>query len=269
VQIGDSRKNNFLALECVSQWLGHDKDSLTPYYVELIQNTHFLHEISIQMDKVSNFKSQPPGLFDRIPITNPDWFGLQRIFLYCFVRLTKPNLVVETGVYYGGNSSFVLEALELNKHGRLIGVDLPHHSMSNHQRANRHPWVGESELYSSKNQPGMIIPDYLNSRFKIQIGDSVDEINKIEEKVDFFIHDSEHTYRHVENELSAAKELRRFDGMILVDDVDWSNAFYDFVVRNNLYPYFLPDNGKDNLRIRTGLVKLNHKYNNLSKVTIR
>lgn len=267
MHIDDSRKNNILALEGVSYWLGVEKDSLTHYYEELIQNVNFLNELSIQMAKVSKFKSQPPGLFERIPITNPDWFGLQRILLYCFVRLTKPNLVLETGVFYGGNSAFVLEALELNNNGKLIGIDLPHHSMSNSQQSNRHPWVGESELYSSSYQPGLIIPNYLNTRFDLRIGDSIEEIEKLEETVDFFIHDSEHTFLHVENELKTVKKLMSVDGVMLVDDIDWSNAFYDFFLRNQLYPYFLPDNGKDNLRIRTGLVKLNHRHNDSDRVT--
>jgi predicted O-methyltransferase YrrM len=269
VDIELSRANNILALRGLSVWLGLDKDALNAHYDELINNKSFLHEISCQLEKNVNFKVNPPDLFKRAPITNPDWFGLQRILLYCIVREKKPHLVLETGVYYGGNSAFILEALEANNQGQLIGIDLPQHSMISSQQINRHPWVGESELYNRELQPGFIVPQYLSYRFDLRLGDSIQEIENISHPIDFFVHDSEHTYAHLENELSASMKLLTTDGLILVDDVDWSNAFYDFIVRKNLYPYFLPDNAKDDLRFRTGIVKLDHKNNNLNAITSR
>ena len=269
MKIEASRENNQIALKGVSEWLGLHPDTFTPYYQELILNQGFLKELSRQIEKNSNFKKDPPKLFSQVPISNPDWFGLQRILLYCIVRLLEPNLVLETGVYYGGNSAFILQALEVNQKGKLIGIDLPQHSMIHTQKKNRHPWVGESETYSSSFQPGFIIPDYLGYRFDLRIGDSVEEIKKIGDSVDFFIHDSEHIYAHVEHELKAALKLMKPDGLILVDDIDWSNAFYDFIVRKKLYAMFLPDNGKDDLRMRFGIVKLDHEKNDLKGVTKR
>ena len=56
-------------------------------------------------------------------------------------------------------------------------------------------------------------------------------------------------------------------GFALVDDIDWSNGFYNFSLKYNLYPLLLTDNGKDNLRVRTGIISKSHRYNNLDFVS--
>ena len=55
----------------------------------------------------------------------------------------------------------------------------------------------------------------------------------------------------------------------IVDDIDWSNAFFSMCDSRRLFPLCLTDNGKDNLRMRSGLVKMNHPKNMLSEITGR
>ncbi len=45
---------------------------------------------------------------------------------------------------------------------------------------------------------------------------------------------------------------------VVVDDIDWSNGFFEFCVERRLRPVLFTDNGKDNLRVRIGVAKLDH-----------
>jgi len=45
--------------------------------------------------------------------------------LYCIIRATKPEIIVETGVANGASSTFILSALEKNNKGKLFSIDLP------------------------------------------------------------------------------------------------------------------------------------------------
>jgi len=267
MEILESRINNHYAIASVEKWLDLDLGSLGKYYLELINDKQLLAIISDAIAVNKNYKEDLPGLFNRTPIENVDWYGLQRILLYCFVRLFKPELVLETGVYYGGNSVFILAGLQKNKKGKLMAIDYPQNRMSEVALGLRHPWVGETELYTEKYEPGFIIPELLRDRFELIIGDSLIVLPTISSKVDFFIHDSEHTLLHVLAELNLVWDKLSDEAIAFVDDIDWSNGFYSFATTNSLYPLLLTDNGKDNLRIRTGLIKKNHRFNNLPGVT--
>jgi len=267
MEISESRINNRYAIASVEKWLDLDLGSLEKYYRELINDKQLLAIISHSISVSKNYKEDIPRLFNRTPIKNVDWYGLQRILLYCFVRLFKPEIVLETGVYYGGNSVFILAGLQRNKKGKLIAIDYPQNRMNEVALGLRHPWVGESEVYKEKYKPGFIIPELLRDRLELIIGDSLIVLPTISSKIDLFVHDSEHTLLHVLAELNLVWDKLLDEGIAFVDDIDWSNGFYSFTTANNLYPLLLTDNGKDNLRIRTGLIKKNHRFNNLLGIT--
>jgi hypothetical protein len=267
MEITESRLNNKYALSSVEKWIEAIPGGLIKYYEELIKNEDLLSEVSTSIDNNKTYKSEIPGLFKRTPIENVDWYGLQRILLYCLVRELKPEVVVETGVYYGGNSVFILGALAKNNKGKLISIDYPQNKMDVTALGLRHPWVGETEVYNDKYEPGFIIPESLKARFELMIGDSIAILPKLNVGIDLFVHDSEHTLTHVLSELNLIWEKLTPNGIAFVDDIDWSNGFYSFVTSNNLYPLLLTDNGKDDLRIRTGLLQKSHRFNDLYGVT--
>ena len=62
-------------------------------------------------------------------------------------------------------------------------------------------------------------------------------------------------------ELELARSKMPENSTIFADDINWSNAFYEFCVTNKLYPLILTDNGKDELKARLGIVRLNHPNN--------
>jgi Methyltransferase domain len=268
LEISLSRRNNELALLSLASWLDVDSSQVLHFYREIIEDKEFLKAVSIKIESNIDFKSSIPGLFTKVPIENPDWFGLQRILLYCLTRLLKPKIVVETGVYYGGNTAFILNALDRNGEGQLIAIDLPQSTMKSEEIAARHPWVGDSELYDSNFLPGFIVPESLRSRLRLILGDSKEVLKGLNQSIDFFVHDSEHTISNVLMEMETVWKKMSTNGMLLVDDIDWSNGFFSFIVDSHLYPLLLTDNGKDGLRVRTGLVKRDHKNNKLSEVTL-
>jgi hypothetical protein len=268
MDIVDSRKNNTHVLDLVEKWLDLPKGSLIKYYIELVRNVDLLKTISDKIEMNKSFKKDVPGLFLRTPIKNVDWYGFQRILLYCLVREKKPNIVVETGVYYGGNSVFILAAMHKNKSGKLYGIDYPQKNMDQYALSNRHSWLGNTENYSKPILPGFIIPEALKEKFELFIDDSLEVLPKIKNKIDLFVHDSEHTMGHVLAELNLIWKKMSNKGLVLVDDIDWSNGFFSFVVENNLYPLLLTDNGKDNLRVRSGLISNFNKFNKTSSITL-
>ena len=263
-----SRINNEYSISAVEKWLGLIPGDLNFYYEELRDDHEFLKDLSDLIATHKNYKLDVAGLFNKVPISNVDWFGFQRILLYCLVRIFKPEIVVETGVYYGGNTSFILAGLKKNNKGKLIAIDFPQSKMDEISLNSRHPWVGNSELYSETYSPGFIIPESVSGRLEMIISDSLSALPLISEEIDLFIHDSEHTFKHVISEINSVWNKLSDKGILIVDDIDWSNGFFKFIVEHQLYPLLLTDNGKDDLRVRTGLIAKEHRHNSTKGLTI-
>ena len=52
-------------------------------------------------------------------------FYVYRNLLYYFIRETKPEIIIETGVFHGLTTAWILQALKDNEFGKLISIDLP------------------------------------------------------------------------------------------------------------------------------------------------
>ena len=86
MEIHESRINNRYSISSVEKWLELTPNVLAQHYDELINDSEFLSQVSDSIAANMNYKSDIPGLFKKIPIKNVDWYGLQRILLYCLVR---------------------------------------------------------------------------------------------------------------------------------------------------------------------------------------
>jgi len=143
-------------------------------------------------------------------------YGLDRTvsrLLYFISKYSKPDLIIETGLANGFSSSYLLLALEHNKHGNLISID-----------DIVRPW-------HTKEKMGLSIPKYLKKRHKVIIGNAPLKLKEIlEEKktVDIFIHDSSHTYQNMKKEFCIAWPHVKNGGFLLSDDVSQHDAFLDF-----------------------------------------
>jgi predicted O-methyltransferase YrrM len=153
-------------------------------------------------------------------------------FLYALVRLTKPRLILETGVFDGFFSACFLQGLHVNAEtdgidGRLVSIDLPAYlsiTASTSRMLRTHLPEGC--------EPGWVIPEYLRSRWRVHLGDSRELLPRISAEVgniDLFFHDSLHTYEHMMFEYRTIWPLLQPAAILLSHDVHWNHAFRDFV----------------------------------------
>jgi len=151
------------------------------------------------------------------------------LLLYSFVRATKPQVVIETGVASGSSSYVILQALENNKKGVLYSIDFPE------------TWQFDPEGKKS----GWLVPDSLRHRWKLLIGRSSDLLPDLLaqlKKIDIFFHDSEHTYENMWFEYNLVWNYIKDGGLLLSHDVSWNSAFSDFCVQKRLKPIILAGN---------------------------
>ena len=147
-------------------------------------------------------------------------------FLYLIVRLQRPAVMVETGVFDGISSSIILQAMEDNGTGSLISIDLPAHQ----------PIAGSTDAMKESRlpdgcDPGWVIPQYLRHRHRLELGDSrkiLPEILQKQSAIDIFLHDSLHTAEHMRFEYETAWPCLKSSGLLLTYDAIWTPAFHTF-----------------------------------------
>ena len=262
MDIRDTRKCNLFNLAALARYMGIAPEELIGYYDELLSDQEFLKSINDRISEIKDKWGFKKGIFAKETIPSIDWFAFERVLIYVLIRHLKPRVVLETGVYYGGNSAFALLALARNKTGNMVSVDYPDSEIRRDGAdASRHSLVGDSELYDPTLRPGFMVPLSLYAHWELIEGDSLKVIPSLKQTFDFYIHDSDHSMNFLSQELAAAWERLSDRALILVDDIDWSNAFFAFCVKRRLFPFLMTDNGKDDLRVRTGIAMRGHVRN--------
>ena len=145
--------------------------------------------------------------------------------MYCLNRVIKPDIILETGVAHGNSSLCILNALKMNRKGRLISIDLPNNDTDK-------PYNVEN----FNKEPGWIIPDSLRNNWDLQLGDSKKILPKLLndlKKIDVFFHDSDHSYENMKFEFNIVGKYMENGGLILSDDIDKNEAFNEFVNEND------------------------------------
>lgn len=136
---------------------------------------------------------------------------------YFAVRTVRPEVVVESGVAHGVTSSFVLKALDDNRKGKLVSIDLP--PLGSHSD----DWVG------------IAIPDRLRARWELVRGRSavvLPSLTKTLPPIGVFVHDSLFTYRNTRRELGAILSSRAEAFAVLANCVEKSNAFREMTLEH-------------------------------------
>lgn len=150
------------------------------------------------------------------------WPGLKEILLYSTIRRLVPQLAIETGVAQGISTFVILEAMRLNREGRLISVDL--------RRMTPPDNLGKDSTYVKSNlEPGWLVPTNLRGQWTLIEGRSEEVLPLRNDRIELFCHDSLHTYQHMMFEYSWALEHLRIGGALISDDISWNRAFRDFV----------------------------------------
>jgi hypothetical protein len=158
------------------------------------------------------------------------WPGLKEVLLYLLLRRNPVDIVIETGVAQGVSSFFLLNALETNRKGRLISIDLPNRS----PEGRLYPSGRRDPVYTKTGlEPGWLIPLNLRSRWELRLGPAQMLLPRLEVQPDLFLHDSLHTPDHMRFELDWAYDNVKRGGFIACDDINWNNAFADFVNKHS------------------------------------
>jgi predicted O-methyltransferase YrrM len=155
--------------------------------------------------------------------------------LYSFVRLLRPQHIVETGVSSGVSSAHFLLALDKNRAGTLHSIDFP--------TTQRGPVLAKDESPVSL-PPGLstgwAVP-FRSPRWDLRSGEAerllpalVDELPH----VDLFLHDDRHTPEQLALELSTLRPKLSPGALVLADNTNWTGeAFPRFAreVRARVY----------------------------------
>ena len=251
------RQVNNMSMELVAKYYDEPIDKIMGFYSELLEDVDFLNKINERIVYAKKYFDR--GIFKHGEVDSIDWFGVQRILIYVITRLTKPELIVETGVFYGGNTTFFLNALRKNQKGKLISIDLPGNIIEDEKR---HFLVGNSEKVPTTLETGFLVHENLKDRWDFIRGDSHIELPKINEPIDLFMHDSDHSYNFIKKEFELIWNNLSNSATLLADDLDWSNGFYSIIDQQKLFPMIITDNGKSGLLARTAVVRLDHPFRN-------
>jgi predicted O-methyltransferase YrrM len=162
-------------------------------------------------------------------ITGRDGYdeGLQ---LYRLLRELRPEVAVETGVCNGVSTAFLLLALEDNGVGELHSIDLPEVAGEEYEEGTFWDGKGGAVIPPGK-EPGWMVPGELRERWHLVLGRSQDELPPLLDhvgEIDFFMHDSEHSYECMRFEFGTAWSALREGGVLVADDVNVNPAWSEF-----------------------------------------
>lgn len=151
---------------------------------------------------------------------------------YTIIRKTQPDTIVETGVCNGLSTLSILLALKKNENGHLYSIDYPFKTDESLREFREKTFneYGGAAIPIDK-EPGWIIPDELRDNWTLITGKSQQELPKLLpkiDKLDLFIHDSEHSYPCMMFEYELAYHWLKNDGILLSDDIAWNTAFNKF-----------------------------------------
>ena len=226
-------QNNFDLIDAVKILTDVDLDTISTYYEQILGNSSLSNHLKNEFTKfdqyISTYSSDSKKFFRDNPAgrLGRDSQPLAGVFLYCLVRALKPDIFVETGVSAGESSTFILQAMEDNKKGKLYSVDFPQAIVEK----------GLTTISPEGTSSGWLIPDYLKHRWELTLGKSEDVLPPLLEKlekIDIFFHDSLHTYDHMLFEYNTCWDHLTDNGILISDDIVVMNGkghspFVDFV----------------------------------------
>lgn len=150
---------------------------------------------------------------------------------YVLPRVLRPKFLIETGVASGSMSSFLLAVLCQNNYGELFSIDLPPR-----KGLGSMDWTLEEGM-----DVGFLIPETYKSRWSLIFGDTTYELpNLLRSRmdIDYFFHDSDHTFLHMTYEYAIAVKHMKPKGIVVSDDINKSDAFFTFFEKLK-YPIFV------------------------------
>lgn len=156
----------------------------------------------------------------------------RRLGWYAMIRATKPRVVVETGIDKGLGSCVIASAILRNRlegfPGKYFGTDI-----------NR--------------QAGYLFTDPYSCAGQILYGDSIDSLSKMDEPIDLFINDSDHSETYEAKEYLAIHSKLSYRAIILGDNSHATSALFDYAKTNNKRFCFFSEKPKDHFYPGAGI----------------
>ena len=185
--------------------------TIQEYFEEVESNSEVQERVRSSWNSNRNMKDAQLGLARRV-----GWYAL--------IRATKPSLVVETGVSHGLGALVICAALERNhqegSEGSYIGTDI-------------NPNAGE------------LLLDRYRSFGNVMIGDSIKSLESIQEPINLFINDSDHSSEYERREYETIKEMISPDGLILGDNSHVTDELRNFSLDQNRNYLFFAEKPKN------------------------
>jgi Methyltransferase domain len=158
-----------------------------------------------------------------LPIDKPTSFG-RRLGWYAIARAMKPRVTIETGVHYGLGSVLLCSALRRNAQeghpGRYYGTDID-------------PGAG------------VLLAEPLNQYGKILYGDSIASLRGIDESIDLFINDSDHSAEYEGQEYRLVEPRLSQKSIVLGDNSHVTNELFKFSVSTGRNFLFFKETPRD------------------------
>jgi predicted O-methyltransferase YrrM len=183
----------------VASVTGHDVKAIEGYIAEL-DNDSALRDILVQRTLDSR---------DRHNCDTEPRYG-RRLGWYAILRVTKPRIVVETGIDRGLGTAVMTAALKRNKNEGFPGL-----------------------VYATDIVPdcGHLLAEPYKSFCRELIGDSVESLKKFTEPVDIFLHDSDHRPEYEWAEFLAIEPKLHARSIVLSDNSQQSPKLREFAAR--------------------------------------
>jgi Methyltransferase domain len=143
----------------------------------------------------------------------------RRVGWYAIIRALQPTVVVETGTEKGLGSLVIAEALKANGQGHLYTIDI------------------------EKSSGLLIGPEYKSLVTRI-CSDSVIGLQTID-KIDLFLHDSDHSAEHERNEFDAAAARLTPSAIVLSDNSHATNELAEWSAAHNRKFHYFAERPRD------------------------
>lgn len=214
----------WLHVHIKSRWArlkGHRDFSLADYSTCIRSDMQAVAELleiaETECQRIERHLWKPPRTADH----GSSWGGGNDLLdmIGVFVRVAKPDVVLEAGVAHGLTSAVVLHAMEQNGKGHLYSVDLP-------------------PLSLDVKNVGSAIPEELKARWTLKLGPTESVLAVLARQVapvDLFVHDADHSFEAQLRDYRAVWPYLRPGGVLFSDDVD-NPAFLEFAAEMRTHP---------------------------------
>ena len=222
--IWNNKRFRRLRLQFLSEVTGADPKQVAQYIEEVEADHQLIRSVRTAYRRWTRYIPLPT---DFMVDQSGSTMFFHAVSLYAFVRLMRPEIIVETGGTPGKSSAFILRALDRNQRGHLYTIDLPPPEIRTRRLASTSMTHSARPAGAPSN---WAVPEWLRSRQTLILQPAQQALPRLLKElgsISLFIHDSDHSYSHMRWELETVYPYLQPGGFIWSDDVT-TKAWSDF-----------------------------------------